>query len=227
MARGALEWLPGLALASGLLLTAPGCAGGASRDPESTLHAYARALEDGRAEDAYRLLSDDARRGMSYEAFRKILETSPEDAKEVGRALSRPTTPAVITATVTSPSGDALELVWNSGGWKVEASAIDLYRDDTPRHAIEGYMRALERKRYDVILRYVPDAHREGLDEAKLKAAWEGPDKEEVEQMLAALKQALPTASIEETGDHAQMTYGTGIMKLVKEHARWRIEDFD
>jgi signal transduction histidine kinase len=214
-----------LVLLPALLL--PACFGSSGRDPESTLHAYAAALEEGRTADAYRLLSDEARRGMSYEAFKKIIETSPEDAKEVARALSRPTTPALITATVTAPTGEALELVWDKGRWTVEAAAIDLYRDDTPRHAIEGYARALERKRYDVILRYAPDAHRENLDVAKLKTAWEGPDKDEVEQVLVNLKQALPTASIEETGDHAQMAYGSGIMKLVKEHGRWRIEDFD
>ncbi len=200
---------------------------GAGTDPQSTLLTYARALEDGRAEDAYRLLSDDARRGMSFAAFKAILDSSPEEAKEIGRALSRPTTPALITATLTTPSGETLELVWNHGRWTIDASAIDLYRDDTPRHTVEGYVRALERKRYEVILRYVPDAHREGLDAAKLKAAWEGPDKETIEQMLVAVKQSLPTASIEEVGDHAQMAYGSGIMRLVREHGRWKIEDFD
>jgi hypothetical protein len=221
MRRGTLVPLI-LALAA----LAPACAN-RSQDPESTLHAYAKALEDGRAEDAYRLLGDEARRGISFEAFKKTLESNPADAKEIGLALSRPTTPAVITATVTAPSGETLELVWNDGQWKVEATSIDLYRDDTPRHALEGYARALERKRYDVILRYVPEAHREGLDAPKLKAAWEGPDKDEIEQVLAGLKQALPTASIEETGDHAQMAYGAGVIKLVKEHGRWKIEDFD
>jgi len=225
MGRGVARWRSGFALGLAALVAA--CAGGASLDPESTLHAYARALEDGRAADAYRLLGDEARRGMSFETFKKTLESSPEDAKEIGRSLARPTTPAVITATVTTPSGDALELVWNGGRWKIEASAIDLYRDDTPRHAIEGYVRALERKRYDVILRYVPDAHREGLDAAKLKAAWEGPDKDEIEQVQAGLKQALPNGSIEVTGDRAQMAYGAGVIKLVKEHGRWKVEDFD
>jgi hypothetical protein len=213
----------GVALALGL----SACASSGSQDPESTLHAYAKALEDGRAADAYRLLGDDARRGISFEAFKKTIDSNPDDAKEIGRALSRPTTPAVITATVTAPNGDALELVWNSGAWKVEASAIDLYRDDSPRHAIQGYVRALERKRYDVILRYVPDAHREGLDAAKLKAAWEGPDKDEIAQVLAGLKQALPAGSVEEAGDHAQLAYGACVIKLVKEHGRWKIEDFD
>ena len=216
-----------LALCAGLALAMTGCLGSSSQDPESTLHSYARALEDGRAADAYRLLSDEARREMSFAAFKKTLDSNPDDAKELGRALSRPTTPAVITATVTAPSGETLELVWDRGRWTLEASAIDLYRDDTPRHAVEGYVRALERKRYDVILRYVPASHLEGLDAAKLKSAWEGPDKDEIEQVLRGLKRALPTAAIEEVGEHAQLAYGAGIMKLVKEHGRWKIEDFD
>jgi glutamate racemase len=46
-------------------------------------------------------------------------------------------------------------------------------------------------------------------------------------QVLAALKQALPGAAIEEVGDSAQMPYGTGVMRLVREHGLWKIEDFD
>src|SRR3974390_2883267 len=73
--------------------------------PQSVLRSYARALEEGRAEDAYRLLSDEARRGISLEAFRRLVKDDPEGAKEIGRALERPTAPAVVTATVTSPAG--------------------------------------------------------------------------------------------------------------------------
>ncbi|PMZ55256.1 hypothetical protein, partial [Pseudomonas sp. FW300-N1A5] len=85
---------------------------------------------------------------------------------------------------------------------------IDLYAQDTPRHALVGFIRALERKRWDIVMRFVPDAHKEGLDATKLKASWEGEEREEMEQVLAALKQALPTASIEETGERATMPYG-------------------
>jgi hypothetical protein len=128
---------------------------------------------------------------------------------------------------VTAPSGEEVDLVLENGTWKVEATAIDLYAQDSPRHAVQGFVRALERKRYDMILRYVPDAHKEGLDAAKLKSAWEGHDKEEMDQVLAALKESLPNASIEETGESAQMPYGAGVLRLVREHGAWKIEDFD
>lgn len=196
-------------------------------DPGSVLKAYARALEEGRADDAYRMLSDEARRGISLEAFRRMVKDSPDEVREIGRALNRPTSAPVVTATVTSPNGQELELVLENGKWKVESTAIDLYAQDSPRHAVQGFVRALERKRYDVILRYVPDAHKEGLDATKLKAAWEGHDKEEMEQVLSSLKQSLPTATIEETGERASMPYGAGTMQLVREHGLWKIEDFD
>jgi len=147
--------------------------------------------------------------------------------KEIGRALERPTAPPVVTATVSSPSGQELHLVLEGGVWRIDASTIDLYAQDTPRHAVQGFVRAVERKRYDMVMRYVPDAHKEGLDATKLKAAWEGHEKEEIEQVVVALKQALPSATIEETGERATMSYGAGAMQLVREHGLWKIENFD
>jgi hypothetical protein len=219
--------LRGLVALFAIFGSACGMGSGPAQDPQSVLRTYARALQDGRADDAYRLLSDEARRGISLEAFRRMVKDNPDEVREIGRSLDRPTAPPVVTATVMSPSGQELYLVLENGAWKVEASTIELYAQDTPRHAIEGFLRALERHRYDVVMRYVPEAHAEGLDAAKLKAAWEGPQKEEIEQVRAALKQALPAATIEETGERATMPYGAGTMQLLREHGLWKIENFD
>jgi hypothetical protein len=217
----------GLAALAAPVITACGVGLHPGGDPQSVLHAYAHALEDGRAEDAYRLLSDEARRGISLEAFRRVVKDDPEAVKEIGRSLQRPTAPPVVTATVTSPSGQELHLVLEDGVWRVDASSIELYAQDTPRHAIQGFVRAVERKRYDVVMRYVPDTHKEGLDPSKLKSAWEGHEREEIQQVVSALKQALPAATIEETGERATMPYGAGTMQLVREHGLWKIENFD
>jgi len=217
--------LAAVALAFALGLTA--CGAPRAEDPQGILRSYSRALEEGRAEDAYRMLSEEARRGISLEAFRRMVKDNPEEVREIARALARPASTPVVTATVTSGNGQELQLVLENGKWRVEATAIDLYAQDTPRHAIQGFVRAVERKRYDVVLKFVPDSHKEGLDPAKLKAAWEGHDKEEIEQVVSSLKQALPAASIEETGDRATMAYGAGTMQLVRERGLWKIEDFD
>src|ERR1700744_1257766 len=195
---------------------AAACGGRPGEDPHSVLRSYSRALDEGRSEEAYRMLSEEARRGISLEAFRRMVKDNPEEVREIAKALARPTATPVVTAMVTSGAGQELQLVLENGKWKVEATAIDLYAQDTPRHAIQGFVRAVERKRYDVVLKYVPDSHKEGLDAAKLKGAWEGHDKEEIEQVGAGVKQALPSATIEETGDRATMAYSQGTMQLVR-----------
>jgi hypothetical protein len=214
--------LPGV-----LAVASVACGPQHANDPSSVLHAYARALEDGRADDAYAALSDEARRGISLEAFRRMVKDDPDGVREIAKALERPTAAPVVTATVTSPSGQELNLVLEDGKWRIDASTIDLYAQDTPRHAIQGFIRAIEHKRYDMVMRYVPETHKEGLDAAKLQSAWEGHEKQEIEQVVGGLKQALPSATIEETGERATMPYGAGAMQLVKEHGLWKIENFD
>src|SRR5262249_35838476 len=82
---------------------------------------------------------------------------------EIAQAIARPSSDPVVTATVTVPNGDELQLVYEGGRWRVDAAAVDLYGQATPRQALMGFLRAFDRKRYDVILRYVPDAEIEGI----------------------------------------------------------------
>ena len=67
----------------------------------------------------------------------------------------------------------------------------------------------------------------EDPSEEQLRAAWEGPEKDEIAQVIAGLKQALPSATIEESGERATMAYGAGTLQLVREHGLWKIENFD
>jgi len=248
----------------------PACSGGAivQQGPSDTLRAYSQALEQGRVDDAYRLLSDEAKRSMSLEAFRRAVKENPQEVVEISRAIGRPTADPIVTATVSLPSGEELLLVYEGGRWRIDAAAVDLYGQATPRQALVGFLRAFERKRYDVVLRFVPDAEKEGLagltgegaapaakpaDTApkadtvvkpgevpdkpaddnpkltaeKLKAAWEGAQKEQITRIVQAVKAALPTATIEETGDSAAMSYGAGgTVAFVREHGVWKIKDF-
>ncbi len=258
-----------LAIAT-LVLALSGCSGGAivQQAPSDTLRSYAQALEQGRVDDAYRLLSEEARRSMSLEAFRRAVRENPQEVAEIARSLARPTADPVVTATVSLPSGEELLLVYEGGKWRIDAAAVDLYGQATPRQALVGFLRAFDRKRYDVVLRYVPDAEKEGmagmpsepaapkpdapaatpgaatgapkpdaapapgpesavLTAEKLKEAWEGAQKEQITRIVQAVKAALPTATIEETGDSAAMSYGAGgTVELVREHGVWKIKDF-
>jgi hypothetical protein len=259
------------ALAACIALGSGACTGSATspREPAEALRAYAHALDEKRIEDAYHMLSEEARRGLSLEAFRRAVLENPSEAKEIARALSRPSGDARVTARVILPTGEELPLVLEDGAWKVEGSAIDLYGSATPRQALLGFIRAFERKRWDVVLRYVPEEERVGagparggppppeaapaaqppgsppkadgaatpprapdadggaLTAAKLKQAWEGPQRDEMIKIVEALRAALPTASIEETGDSASMPYGAGgTVSFVREKGAWKIQDF-
>jgi hypothetical protein len=196
--------------------------------PSDTLRAYARALDEGRADDAYKLLSSEAKRNISPDAFRRMVKENASEMKDIARALARPASDPVVTATVTSPKGDSLLLLYEEGRWRLDGSSIDLYGQLTPRQAVDAFLRAFERNRYDVMLRFVPDSQLEkGLDAQRLKQSWEGAWKEEMQRITAALKAALPTAQFEELGDRATMAYGSSTLQLVREHGVWKIEDFD
>ena len=220
-----------LALAIGLVTLTTGsvgCSGSNANSPRTVLRAYADALEDGRADDAYKLLSEDARRAITLEAFRVLVKQNKPEAVELGKSLSRPTDDPYVTATVPLASGDVITLVLEDGRWRVDASALDFYSQATPRQAIIGFIRAFSRRRYDVLLKYTPDAHKDGLTEERLKAAWgEGkPEGKRVEEIVEAIRQSLPTATIEETGDRAMMTYGSaGTVLFVREGGAWKVED--
>lgn len=210
-----------------LVVGLPACAASSAQDPVRTLRLYGKALEESRAEDAYRTLSDEARKNISFAEFQRRLREHPEDAKELGKALAQPSHPPVVTATVTSAEGEVLRLVLEDGRWRIEADALDLYSQETPRKTVAGFLRALEHKRYDILLRYVPDAHRADLSADVLKRSWEGDEKAAMAQVLTSLKQALPVATIEEAGERASLLYGAGTMRLVREQGLWKIEDFD
>lgn len=206
-----------------------GCgAASAPRGPADVVAAYAEALEAGRYAEAYGLLSDEARAGLSLEAFTRLARERPDETRELTRSLRRPSSPPLVTAVLTLPDGEPLHLVLEADGWKVDGRAIDLYGQATPEQAVRSFVRAYGRKRWDILLRFVPRALGEGLDAAKLAADWEGEQRAELDRIVQALEASLPTARFEIVGDRATMSYGGGAtLELVEEDGRWKIEELE
>ena len=217
-----------------VLSLAIACAPARPRSPDEALSAYASAIRERRIEDAYALLSAEARRGLTLDAFRRMVLEGADDMDELARSLARPTTAPVVTATLTAPNGEEVVLFYEHGAWKIDASSVDLYGQDMPRKALRSFLRAYDKRRWDILLRLVPDAKKSPddkvppLDEAKLKDSWEGPQREDMQRVVSAIRAALPEAAIEETGDRAAMPYGaSGTVLLVRERGLWKIEEFD
>jgi hypothetical protein len=205
---------------------ASACGGAQKASPQEALDAYSRALAEGRAADAYAVLSADAKKDLSFESFQRILRENPEEVKELGQALRSPASPPRVTAVVTAPSGESLLLVYEDGAWRVDGSAIDLYGQTSPEAALRSFVRAFRNRRYDVLLRFVPDAEREGLGVEQLKSSWEGEDRAELEALISAVETGLPGAKLEVSGDRATMAFGAGgTVELVRERGIWKVED--
>lgn len=213
---------------------ASGCSSGVQQGPSSVLQSYARAIRERHIEEAYALLSTEARRSLSLEAFRRMVQENPKDAEELADSLARPAADPILTATVTTAQGDELVLVFEHGRWRIDGETVDFYGQSTPRQAIRSFLRAFDRKRFDVLMRFVPDAKKiaderfPALDEARLRESWEGPQQEDMTRICQGIKAALPQATIEEYNDRASMAYGSGgTLQLVREHGLWKIENFD
>jgi hypothetical protein len=211
-----------------ILGLASACGGGAGSDPDRVLREYSLAVEGGRAREAYELLSTESKKSISFEQFQRILKENPEEARELAQSLRRPQVgPPRVTATVTGPDGESsILLVYEQGQWRVDASAVDLYSQRTPEAAVRAFLRAYENKRFDVLLKFVPEDQREGLTPAELKKAWEGEEKADMDRLTGALKASLPTAKVELFGDRATLAFGAGgSVELVREQGVWKIED--
>lgn len=206
-----------------------GCAEGrpaVTAGPREALAAYAQAIAEGRLEEAYALLSVEAKRELPFDAFARMVAENPEEARAMASALTRPAGPPWVTATVSTPSGESLLLVLEDGNWRVDGSAIDLYSQSTPEAAIRAFLRAYANGRFDVLIRFVPASQAQGLDAARLEQAWGGEQKAEMDRLTQALTAALPTARFEHLGDRATMAYGAGgTVELVREDGAWKIED--
>lgn len=195
--------------------------------PRSAVDAYTAALREGRTRDAYELLSAEAQKTLSFEAFDRMVRENPSELEAMLDALQRPSADPYVTARITAPDGETLLLVYEDGAWRVDASAVDLFGQRTPEQAVRSFLRAFEGRRYDILLRFVPDAHREGLDAETLKKAWEGEQKEEMAQLVSSLAAGLAEARVEVVGDRATLVYGSGsTVELLREHGLWKIEDF-
>ena len=205
-----------------------GCvAGKEPRDPRDALRSYALALRESRTADAYALLSQEAQARLSYADFSRMVAENGREIDDVSAGLLQPAEASRVTATLTSPDGDTLLLVYEGDAWRVDGSALNLYSQDSPAVALQSFVRAFDNQRYDVLLRFVPESKREGLTREQLERAWKGEQREQVERLTQALKASLPNVRIEIIGDRATAAYGAGgTVELIHEQGAWRIEDF-
>lgn len=208
-----------------------GCAHESAR-PDAAVRAFATALERGDLRRAYALLSDEYRRRVSFDTFRAEV-SSPAKPAGAGPGVAAPTTPAAVTpantvpisAIVALPGRDRVELRWTPTGWQLLEPPLLPYSQHSPRSALRSFVRAVSARRYDILLRFVPESQRKVVTERALQAFWEGPGAEARKPLLNALQRSLD-APIDEEGSRARLQLdGYGDLRFIREDGVWKIED--
>ncbi len=187
--------------------------------------AFSRALNQAKFEEAYGLMSADYRARVSLDQFKQQLSANQQETLEISNSLGRVRTRADEEAVLVYDDDQKLHLRRSGDRWLITTDVVNFYDQSTPRAALRSFVRAMERKRYDVVLRLIPSADQEGITTDRMDQAWSGEQREQVERMLAALRDHVDDP-IEVIGSHATMPYGDQRrVQFLREGDVWKIED--
>jgi len=193
--------------------------------PEETVRAFAQALSRKDYKDAYKLMSKSYCSRVSFEQFKNNLEQNPEETLKTSLALSSIVGSAEQEAVVIFGKAEQIRLVHDENIWHITDNIVDFYSQATPRDALLTFIRAMERKRYEIVLRLIPNADKEGITVQRMRDAWTGEGREDVERLLSNLR-ANMDKPIEEIGNHATMPYNDQLaVQFIREDGLWKIED--
>jgi hypothetical protein len=208
-----------------LVFTLSAC--GSAPSPARTAHQFAALLEAESYDAAWALLSERSRAELDRRDLEKRMSANPEERSAIIARLSGEITEQRAEALFPLADGRVVRLVLEDGDWRLDGAILDVYSQETPRLAIASFVRALENKRYDVILRFVPKAYlTPELTEEALRKSIEEEMPEETAKIIENLKDSVNTP-IEENGDRARMSVGAGdAVLLVREDGVWKIDDF-
>lgn len=207
------------------LLALSGCGPVAkpAQTPEAVVQQFARALSDGKPALAYGLLSSAYRQRVSLEQWQKQLEANPQEVSQASNHLAHLRGPALVHANMRHGDGSDIELVQEDGKWLIASDVVEVYDQSTPRAALHAFVAAMENRRYDVVLRLMPEADKEGVTTETMEHAFGHDSRDDIERMLSQLRPHLEDA-IEQVGDHATMPYAEHhSVQFVREGGTWRI----
>jgi hypothetical protein len=187
--------------------------------PEETLARYLRAVGAGRLDEAYALTSSEYRRAHDRQAFARAIAAMPA-AKLRGARVE-------LRAEAELPDGERLPLVHEAGGWRIARDPLDFYPQSTPEEALRSFLRAVENRRYEVVLRFVPHRYRAAITLDKLRERWEGERRPELLTQLGEVRAHLGEP-MEAEGDEARLPIAERKqVKLVREDGVWKVETLE
>lgn len=214
-----------LCLALVLAVGSVGCGG--NKGPAQTLDRYGRALKKRDYGTAYELMSSSFRGKVSREDYVRMMRDNPREVDETADRLGGKKGNLEVTAEFEYGLGDRMLLVQEGGSWRVAANPLGFYDQTTPRNALRSFLRAYHLERWEVMLRFVPNAYREKMTPDLMKAQFTGPSKEQMETLVRTLEANVDEPIIER-GNDAKMSYGDHFkVEFTKEDGAWKLKDLD
>ncbi len=198
-----------------------------SKGPSQTLDNYGRALKNHDFGQAYELMSSSFRSKVSRDDYVRMMRDNPREVDETADRLRGKHGNLEVSAEFEYGLGDQMRLVQEDGHWKVASNPLSFYDQSSPKAALRSFLRAYRLERWDVMLRFVPNAYREKMDAAKMKMQFTGGSKEQMEVLMNTLEANVDEPIIER-GNDARMSYGDRYeVKFVKEDGVWKLKDLD
>lgn len=204
-----------------------GAACGGNKGPSQTLDRYGRALKNRDFGTAYDLMSSSFRGKVSREDYVRMMRDNAREVDETADRLRGKKGSLEVSAEFEYGLGDKMLLVQEDGKWKIAANPLGFYDQSTPRNALRSFVRAYRLERWDVMLRFVPNAYREKMNPEKMKAQFTGPSREQIDTLVNNLEGNIDEPIVER-GNDARMSYGDRFtVQFVKEDGAWKLKDLD
>ncbi len=198
------------------LLSLTGCPSTTGTGPQDTLRRYADAIDADQPVAAYALLDEGLRRQMTQAEFvsrwRELRAELKVQAGLIRAALAKP---IAARAVLTYPTGPRAQLTLERGSdWKLEEGIAVAPGAATPIEAIRAFIRAVESRSYEAVMRTLAKSVRENIER-------------DVQERISKLKAAL-NQEIEVTGNRARLQYDPKFrIELMNEDGQWRVLDLD
>ena len=210
-----------------VLALAPLAGCGAS-SPQRTLEGYAGAIAERDATQAYQSLSPELRETLPIEEFTLRFEQRyMDDHATASKALLQiADQPAFVDAMLPYSEFDTLQMSLTPEGWQIENGVFNFYAQRTPRETLNSFIRAIEQRKYAVLLGFLSEEIAEYSDRESIQKQFEE-NPAQTQELLSRLKQNLAN-EIEQRGNRASMFYSNQkSVDFIKENGSWKIEDLD
>ena len=212
---------------SALLLLGSAACPHQATTPRTTLKAYIVALESGDFARAYSLMSKAFRKEYDRDEFIAHHKRNPGEVKKNLGELKHGPAQIVVKAQYQYGEGNKLSLIREGGAWKLSLDPVTFYSQRTPRDALRSFVRAMERRRYRILLRFVPNQWRKVMGLQDIQRLFHKNQIEASRQLIRNLKANLGN-KIDIKGDEAYMLYGDSFkVEFIREDGVWKIVDAD